>query len=64
MSKFVDGTIFVLVVVGGLAWGLIGAFDYNVVEHVFGAVPVLIRVLYVFVGLSALVMVFKRFVKK
>lgn len=64
MKKVVDLTVFVLVVVGGINWGLVGAFDFNVVSTVFGTVPVVEQAVYVLVGLAALVMVFNRFVKK
>lgn len=45
---------FVLLVVGGLNWLLIGAFDMNVVEKVLGGMPALVTVVYILVGLSAL----------
>ncbi len=46
---------FVLVFIGGLNWGLVGAFDWNLVEVLLGNWPVVVRVVYVLVGLSALV---------
>jgi len=49
----------VLVVVGGLNWGLVGVANLNVVTAVLGSVPVLVQLVYVLVGLSALWMVYK-----
>ena len=43
-----------LVVVGGLNWGLVGAFDFNLVNAIFGGLPALERLIYILVGLSAL----------
>lgn len=43
----------VLLIVGGLNWGLVGAFDYNLVDSLFGAGSTLSRVIYVLVGLAA-----------
>jgi uncharacterized membrane protein YuzA (DUF378 family) len=43
----------VLVIVGGLNWGLVGAFDYNLVDAIFGEGSALSRIVYVLVGLSA-----------
>lgn len=43
----------VLLLVGGLNWGLVGLFDFNLVEVIFGSWPVVLRVVYVLVGLSA-----------
>ena len=44
----------ILLIVGGLNWGLVGAFNYNVVSRVFGTWPALLTVIYILVGLSAL----------
>lgn len=43
-----------LVIVGGVNWGLVGAFDFNLVSALFGEGSVLSRIVYVVVGLSAL----------
>ncbi|MBN8900694.1 MAG: DUF378 domain-containing protein [Rhodospirillales bacterium] len=44
---------FILVIVGGLNWGLIGLFGFNLVTAIFGA-TVLTPIVYILVGLSAL----------
>jgi len=44
----------VLVIVGGINWGLVGAFDFDLVAAIFGDGSALSRVVYVLVGLSAL----------
>lgn len=43
-----------LLFVGGLNWGLVGFFNWNLVEAVLGSWPVVVRVVYALVGLSAL----------
>ena len=48
---------FVLVVVGGLNWGLVGLFNYNLVATIFGS-GTLTNLIYDLVGLSALYMIF------
>ena len=45
---------FVLVVVGGLNWGLVGLFNFDLVATIFGAMSTISRVVYVLVGLSAI----------
>jgi len=45
---------FILTVIGGLNWGLIGAFDFDLVATVFGTATITSRVIYVLVGLGAL----------
>jgi len=44
----------VLLIVGGLNWGLVGLFDFNLVSAIFGDMTLLSRIVYVLVGLSAL----------
>ncbi len=44
-----------LLVVGGLNWGLIGIFDFDLVAWLFGGQgAVLSRIIYTLVGISAL----------
>lgn len=42
-----------LVVVGALNWGLVGLFNFNLVMYVLGSWPMVEKVVYVLVGLSA-----------
>lgn len=46
----------ILVLVGALNWGLVGAFHFNLVMWVFGSWPMVERVVYILVGLSAVFM--------
>lgn len=46
---------FILLIVGGLNWGLT-AFNYNVVEMILGAGSTVTRAVYVLVALSAIYM--------
>jgi uncharacterized membrane protein YuzA (DUF378 family) len=49
----------VLVIVGGLNWGLVGInAEWNLVEMLLGAWPMVVKVVYLLVGISALVSVF------
>lgn len=43
----------VLLIVGGLNWGLVGLFGFDLVAAIFGAGAALARAVYVLVGLSA-----------
>ena len=49
-----DWIAFVLVFVGGLNWGLVGFFGFNLVAAIFGATSMISKVVYGLVGLSAL----------
>ena len=46
---------FILLVIGGLNWGLVGIADYNLVEAILGSWPGLVSTIYVLVGLAAIV---------
>lgn len=56
--------VVILLIVGGLNWGLVGLFDYNVVTVIFGAGTLINRVVYILVGLAALFKIYALFFKK
>ncbi len=41
----------VFTIVGALNWGLIGIFDFNLVNAIFGNMEVLERIIYAIVGI-------------
>ena len=45
----------ILLIVGGLNWGLVGLLNFDLVAALFGEMSVLSRAVYALVGLSALV---------
>ena len=49
-----DTIALILAIVGGLNWGLVGLFDFNLVSYIFGDNSFLTRTIYILVGLSAL----------
>jgi uncharacterized protein len=50
----VDLIALILVIIGGLNWGLVGLLDFNLVDAIFGAGSTLSRIVYIIVGLAAL----------
>lgn len=44
---------FVLVIVGGINWGLFGAFGLDLVDLIFGGIPTVAEIIYVLIGISA-----------
>lgn len=44
-----------LTIIGGLNWGLIGLFDFNLVTAIFGEDTPATRAVYVIVGIAAVV---------
>ncbi|KKT25369.1 MAG: hypothetical protein UW11_C0029G0020 [Parcubacteria group bacterium GW2011_GWA2_43_9b] len=53
--KILNWITFILVVIGGLNWGLIGIADLNIVSSIFGE-GTLTGIIYDLVGLSAIYM--------
>jgi uncharacterized membrane protein YuzA (DUF378 family) len=44
----------ILIVIGGLNWGLVGFLKFDLVATVFGDMTMLARLVYALVGLSAI----------
>jgi uncharacterized membrane protein YuzA (DUF378 family) len=49
----IDVIAAILLVVGGLNWGLVGLLDFNLVTAVFGSGSLLARLVFGLVGLAA-----------
>jgi uncharacterized membrane protein YuzA (DUF378 family) len=58
MHKVLYWIALILVVIGGLNWGLVGLFDLDLVATIFGDMSVVSRVVYVLVALAAIYMIF------
>jgi uncharacterized protein len=54
----VDWVALVLMIIGGLNWGLVGLFGYNLVTWVFGDMTNISRIVYLLVGISAVWSIF------
>jgi len=52
--RTIDILAAVLLVVGGLNWGLVGVANFDLVAALFGAGSILAKAVYTLVGLSAL----------
>jgi len=55
MFKLIKILAFILVLVGALNWGLVGLLDFDLVARIFGEMTRLTRVVYILVGLSAII---------
>ncbi len=51
---FIDWIALILVIIGGLNWGLIGLFNFNLVALIFGETTILTRIIYIVVGLASI----------
>ena len=50
--KVIDTIALVLIIIGAINWGLIGLFNFNLVDTLFGTMSVVSRIIYSLVGLS------------
>lgn len=47
--------ILIIMIIGRINWGLIGFFNYNLVDSIFGAnLEIVSRIIYAIVGLASL----------
>ena len=51
--KTIDVIVAVLLVVGGVNWGLVGLFNFDLVATIFGEGSLLARIVYTVVGICA-----------
>lgn len=60
----IDWIALVLVIIGGLNWGLVGAFKFDLVAAIFGSMNIVSRIIYILVGIAALYMIYSASTKK
>ena len=58
MKSTIDWIALVLVIIGGLNWGFVGFFNWNLVAAIFGDMSGLSRTVYSLIGISALWMIY------
>jgi uncharacterized membrane protein YuzA (DUF378 family) len=52
--RIINSVTLALLIVGGLNWGLVGLFGFDLVAALFGDMSALSRIVYTLVGASAL----------
>ena len=52
--KVIDTIALVLIIIGAINWGLVGIFNFNSVDAIFGAMSIISRIIYILVGISGL----------
>ena len=53
-NNVLDWIALVLVIIGGLNWGLVGIGVGDIVAKLFASIPIVATIVYVLVGLAAL----------
>lgn len=57
--NFLDWIFLLILIIGGLNWGLVGVFDYNLVTALLGVGTSLTNIIYILVGVSAIYFIFR-----
>jgi uncharacterized protein len=62
-KNILDWIALVLVIIGGLNWGLVGigglmGTPWNLVDMLFGSIPILANIVYILVGLAAIYIIY------
>ena len=52
MSNWMRTTALVLTIIGGINWGLVGLFSFDLVAFIFGPMSILSRIVYTVVALA------------
>ena len=52
--KALNGIALTLVIIGALNWLLVGLFEFNLVDAIFGSLSILTRIIYIIVGIAGL----------
>lgn len=52
--KVIDIIALILIIIGAINWGLIGIFNFNLVETIFGGFSIISRIIYILVGVAGL----------
>ncbi len=52
--KIIDKIALVLVIIGAINWGLVGFFEFNLVDAIFGELSIFTRIIYALVGIAGL----------
>lgn len=53
-NNILDWIALILVIIGGLNWGLIGVGVGNIAELVLGQIAILLQIVYILIGLAAI----------
>lgn len=61
--KEIDLVAYVLVTIGALNWGLVGAFRLDLVQTILSTSPALVQLVYILIGLGGLYSLYKMTVK-
>ncbi len=63
-KALIDKIVLIIVIIGGINWGLVGLLNLNLVGAIFAFAPILAKIIYIVVGLCSLYAIKLLFMKK
>lgn len=51
--NWLDVAALILIIIGGINWGLVGFFNFNLITYFFGTASMISRIIFAVVGLAA-----------
>lgn len=52
--NWLDVVALILIIIGGINWGLVGFFNFNLITFLFGSASMISRIIFAIVGLAAI----------
>ena len=52
--NWLDVAALILIIIGGINWGLVGFFNFNLITYFFGTASMISRIIFAVVGLAAI----------
>lgn len=52
--NWLDIVALILIIIGGINWGLVGFFNFNLITFIFGSASIVSRIIFAVVGLAAI----------
>lgn len=52
--NWLDVLALILIIIGGLNWGLVGFFKFDLVSFIFGDMSIITRIIFAIVGIAAI----------
>ena len=53
--KTIDTIALILIIIGAINWGLVGIFNFNLVDYIFGVNSIMSRIIYTVVAIAGLI---------
>ena len=53
--EMVQKTALVFTIIGAINWGLVGIFDFNIVDYLFSSIDMIRRLIYIIIAICGII---------